>query len=244
MREFKNLLKLLRGDIDFLTKKQETVLIETAFKGTSYPFGFKNRMWVSTAQKVTMSLVDKWLLRIVRKEPWRAGMKKRTYGVTPIGFSVALELCALKHPQKDFMKLVMANKSVVPLVLGEWDYFQKRGVEKDALERLRYVTGYFVKAYRGHFMNFLEGDRDRSDVFRDLFTQEFYSFFPGDRADPLFRNEKKFLRWYKVLIENRNIRPIVLKILKKESKVARFHVRLVEEIMAMTKRPYLLKTGC
>lgn len=243
MREFKNLLKLLRGDIDFLTKKQEAVLIETVFRGTSYPFGFKNRMWVSTAQKVTMSLVDKWLLRIVREEPWHAGMKKRIYGVTPIGFSVAFELCALKYPQKDFMKLVMANKSVVPLVLGEWDYFQKRGVEKDALERLGYVTRYFVKACRGRFRDLLEEGEYRSEVFRDLFTQEFYSLFPGGMTTTLL-NKKDYLRWYKVLTENRRIRPIVLKILKKESKVARFHVRLVEEIMAMTKRPYLLKTGC
>jgi len=243
MREFENWHVMAGGlNFDWLAENQEKVLIKTALEGTSYPYRFRRGvMSVSWAQKATEALVDMRLLKVAREELWQARRKHQVYGLTPLGFSVAFVIYLLKYSSSDKLRqLIISNESVIPLVLGKWDYFQRRGVEEAAFSRLDRVTNFFAKGYcdclrlkRAYKYEVVKKEFLDDAVLTKQFTEEFYSLLPAWTL-PTF-SRKEVLKWYRVLLEEDDIKLIVLEILKDTLEQGRYLSQLAKEIMSKAK---------
>lgn len=164
------------------------------------------------------------MLEQVKIEPWRAGMKKRTYGLTIAGLSQAL---GLPDARAHLPEIVKASRDLLPLVLGKWDHFEREGVEDFALDQLEFAARYVCSVVESD--RILRGKLKPITVDVELFTTAFY--------EPRYahRRYRDLLRWFRVIGRDPEIRSFVEKLLDRDSKEYSKQLERNEEMKCMLK---------
>lgn len=212
-----SLFKLMR------TPKARKALLITGREGSMYGYKLMRKMNIrlSSAQYLLRELEKQGLIRVIKEEPWRGSMLKRTYGLTCHGFCRLLQ-----HPEawEFFTEMRVKNTTLFPFIFGKWDIFEKMGVEGIALEHLKSLTGildffprFYQEIYGPEGVLNLHFEKWEEDVFvREALTTLFY--------DPVsilggVRSNEDYERWATVVTSDKEIFLLTNKILAARKKM-------------------------
>ena len=117
-----------------LTKRRSELLLHLARRGSMNPFRLSRQLAypLSTTQKILSELEENGLVRVLGEEPWRKGMKKRTYGLTTNGVCLLFSVPRGMRWRRD---ILTGSRHAFPAGLVDW-LLALRGKDDELAERV------------------------------------------------------------------------------------------------------------